>query len=91
MKFRGTPFVSAMVIFSKSTKIIVLLKAMKFTKPLVTVVSMLISAIGYGVWLGPWFGIGLVLMIFIHEMGHIIALRFKGFETSGVLLRSFYD
>lgn len=33
--------------------------------------------------MGPWFGIGLVLLIFIHEMGHIVALRLKGYETNG--------
>lgn len=76
-------FLAAMVVFAKSTKIIAALKVLKFGKPLVTVVSMAISAIFYGIWLGPWFGIGLVAMIFIHEMGHVIALRLKGMETPG--------
>lgn len=76
-------FLAAMMIFAKSTKIITALKVLKFGKPLVTVVSMAISAIFYGIWLGPWFGVGLVAMIFVHEMGHVIALRLKGMETPG--------
>lgn len=76
-------FFAAVVIFFKSTKIIAALKVLKFGKPLVTIVSMAISAVFYGIWLGPWFGVGLVAMIFIHEMGHVIALRLKGMETPG--------
>jgi len=74
---------AGLILMSKSTKIVAALKVLKFSKPLITVISMLISAILYGIWLGPWFGVGLVLMLFIHEMGHIIALRLKGLETPG--------
>ncbi|MCX6819716.1 MAG: site-2 protease family protein [Candidatus Adlerbacteria bacterium] len=74
---------AAMTIFIKSTKIVAALKVLKFTKPLITVISMAISAVLYGIGLGPWFGVGLVAMLFIHEMGHIIALRMKGYETPG--------
>ena len=76
-------FLAGFMILLKSTKIIAVLKLLKFTKPLVTVISLLISAIFYGFWLGPWFAIGFLAMLFIHEMGHIIALRIKGMETSG--------
>lgn len=72
-----------MTVMMKSTKIIAALKLLKFGKPLITLISMLISAILYGIWLGPWFGVGLVAMIFIHEMGHVIALRIKGYEIRG--------
>ena len=74
---------AAFTVFVKSTKIIAALKVLTFTKPLVTVISMAVSAVLYGIWLGPWFGVGLVAMLFIHEMGHIIALRMKGYETHG--------
>ena len=74
---------AAFTVFVKSTKIIAALKVLKFTKPLVTVISMAVSAVLYGIWLGPWFGVGLVAMLFIHEMGHIIALRMRGYETHG--------
>ncbi len=70
-------------VFLKGSKILVVLKAVKFSKPIITAVSMVISAIAYGIWLGPWFGIGLVAMLFVHEMGHVMAMRFKGMEVSG--------
>ncbi len=77
-------FIAAGILVAlKSTKIIAALKLLKFTKPLVTAISLVISAIFYGIWLGPWFGIGFLAMLFIHEMGHIIALRIKGIETPG--------
>ncbi|MBM3261094.1 hypothetical protein FJY93_01610 [Candidatus Kaiserbacteria bacterium] len=75
--------IAAITVMAKSSKIIAALKVLKFGKPLITVISMAISAVAYGIWLGPWFGIGLIVMIFIHEMGHVIALRLKGFETKG--------
>ncbi|MFA6433002.1 MAG: site-2 protease family protein [Candidatus Paceibacterota bacterium] len=74
---------AGLVILTKSTKVIAALKVLKFGKPLITLISMLVSAVLYGIWLGPWFGVGLVLMIFVHEMGHVIALRLKGMETPG--------
>lgn len=72
-----------MMILLKSGKVIAALKTLKFTKPLATLLSMLVSALAYGWWLGPWFGVGLVAIIFLHEMGHVIALRWRGFETRG--------
>jgi hypothetical protein len=48
------------VVVLKSSKIISALKVLKFGKPIVTAVTMLISAVAYGIWLGPWFGVGLV-------------------------------
>lgn len=59
------------------------LKLLKFSKPLVTIFTMAFSAVVYGLTLGPWFGAGLVAMLFLHEMGHVAALRLKGIETPG--------
>lgn len=77
------PALAVFTLFMKSTKLLAALKSISFAKPLITIISMLISAIVYGLWLGPWFGIGLVAIIFVHEMGHIIAMRQRGFETPG--------
>lgn len=74
------------VLLTKSTKLIKifkLLKLMKFTKAFMTFASMIISAFVYAIFLGPWFAIGLILMLFIHEMGHIIALKIKGYSAPG--------
>jgi Zn-dependent protease len=36
----------------------------------------------YGLALGIWFSVGLVAMLFIHEIGHVIALRRKHLPTA---------
>lgn len=69
-------------VFAKFTKLVKLTKFVKLAKPLITVVSMSISAIVYAFWLGPWFSIGLVSMLFIHEMGHVVAMKARGYKAS---------
>src|ERR1700733_275442 len=83
MSVQKRSFTGMILVLVKSTKIVAILKVLKFSKPLITVISMLVSTILYGLWLGPWFAVGLISMLFIHEMGHIIALRIKGYETHG--------
>ena len=41
-----------------------------------------LSAFVYAFWLGPWFSIAFVIMLFIHEMGHVMAMKIKGMPTS---------
>lgn len=55
---------------------------MKFAKPMITFATMALSAFAYAFWLGPWFAIGLVGMLFLHELGHVIAVRLKGHDVS---------
>ena len=44
--------------------------------------SMFVSAAVY-VWLGGWwFGIGLVLLLFVHEMGHVLEAKRQGLPVS---------
>src|SRR3954451_24646753 len=44
--------------------------------------SMFVSAAIY-VWIGGWwFGIGLVVLLFVHEMGHVIEARHQGLPVS---------
>lgn len=69
----------------KSTKLIKVFEAvklLKFVKPLLTFGTMAISALVYSLFLGPWFSVGLVVMLFIHEMGHVWAMQMKGMPTS---------
>lgn len=67
---------------TKFAKIITVLKFAKFTKLLVTATSMLISALAYGFAFGPLFAVALIGMLFVHEMGHVIALRHKGYPVT---------
>src|SRR5919199_1765535 len=51
--------------------------------------SIFVSAAVY-VWLGGWwFGIGLVVLLFIHEMGHVLEARRQGLPVSAPLFVPF--
>ncbi|MDX6436889.1 MAG: hypothetical protein QOK34_1723, partial [Gaiellaceae bacterium] len=51
--------------------------------------SMFVSAAFY-VWLGGWwFGIGLVVLLFIHEMGHVFEAKHQGLPVSAPLFIPF--
>src|SRR5437868_4676391 len=51
--------------------------------------SMFVSAAFY-VWLGGWwFGIGLVVLLFVHEMGHVLEARHQGLPVSAPLFIPF--
>jgi Zn-dependent protease len=50
---------------------------------------MLVSAAVY-VWIGGWwFGVGLVLLLFVHEMGHVLEARRQGLPVSAPLFIPF--
>lgn len=49
----------------------------------------LISIFAYAMWLGWEFAVGIVLLIFIHEMGHVIALRRFGVKASAPIFIPF--
>ena len=66
----------------KASKLVTLLKLAKFTKILVTATSMLVSLLAYDLFIGPWMAIGLIAMLFVHEMGHVFAMRQKGLPTA---------
>ena len=45
--------------------------------------SFFISAAAYSLWFHNWsFGVGFALMIFVHELGHIIEARRQGLQVS---------
>ena len=52
-------------------------------------VSMFISAAFY-VWFGGWwFGIGLIVLLFVHEMGHVLEAKRQGLPVSAPLFIPF--
>lgn len=69
------------VILGKSAKLLKVLKAFKIAKPFLTLATMSLSMFAYAFWLGPWFAIAFVLLLFIHEMGHVAAMRLRGLGT----------
>src|SRR5438309_8565783 len=51
--------------------------------------SMFVSAAVY-IWIGGWaFGVGLVLLLFVHEMGHVIEARRQGLPVSAPMFIPF--
>jgi Zn-dependent protease len=51
--------------------------------------SMFVSAAVY-VWIGGWaFGIGLVLLLFVHEMGHVLEARHQGLPVTAPMFIPF--
>jgi Zn-dependent protease len=73
---------SGIIIATKLSKLMVLVKTVKFFKLAVSFASLLISLLAYGFTLGFGFAIGLMAMLLIHEIGHIIAARRCGLSTS---------
>jgi len=72
-------------LLSKSAKLMKLVKAVKFLKfgkIAITFATMALSAFVYSFTMGIWFSVGFVLMLFIHEMGHVIALKLKRLPAS---------
>ena len=53
-------------------------------------ISMVVSIGAYALLGGWWFGLGLVLLIFVHEMGHVLELRRQGVPASAPLFIPFF-
>ena len=58
-------------------------------KILTTSLSMLVSIGAYTFIFGFWFAVGFVVLLLIHEMGHVIQLRREGVEASAPLFIPF--
>lgn len=71
-------FAVVLALLAKSAK---LLKLFKVAKPIVLFVSMAISVIAYTFVFGPWLALAFVVLLLLHEMGHVVALRMKGYDT----------
>ena len=60
----------------------VLLLALVKIKAVTTLGTMFVSIVAYGLAFGWPFAVGFVLLLFVHEMGHVIQLRREGVEAS---------
>ncbi|HEX5592101.1 MAG TPA: site-2 protease family protein [Solirubrobacterales bacterium] len=59
-----------------------LLLALVKVKAVTTLGTMFVSIAAYGLAFGWPFAVGFVLLLFVHEMGHVIQLRREGVEAS---------
>jgi Zn-dependent protease len=55
---------------------------LKLGKLAPTLLSMLVALFFYAVFFGPAFGIGVVLLILVHELGHVAASLYEGVPMS---------
>ncbi len=61
--------------------LLLLLSGAKLGKLLTTGGSMLVSVLVYS-WIFGWrYALGFVLLLFVHEMGHFLAARYKGLDV----------
>lgn len=47
-----------------------------------TLISMMIAVLVYGLFFGVPFAVGFVLLIWVHEMGHVLVLKRLGYQAS---------
>ena len=84
-KFGGA--IAAIVAFLTKLKAILLLLP-KF-KLLTTAGTMIVSIVAYGALWGFSFAAGFVILLLVHEMGHVIALRREGIKASAPMFIPF--
>ena len=56
---------------------------------LATLFSALVSFGAYSLFYGAWFGVALVAMIFVHEMGHVLEIRRQGMRATAPIFIPF--
>jgi Zn-dependent protease len=78
--------VAILAFLAKIKSILLLLPKAKF---LVTAGSMAVSIAAYTTIWGFWFAIGFVVLLLVHEMGHVIQLRREGLQASAPMFIPF--
>ncbi len=58
-------------------------------KLLVTAGTALVSVAAYSLWFGWTFAVGFVVLLFVHEMGHVLQLRREGLKASAPMFIPF--
>jgi Zn-dependent protease len=59
-------------------------------KLLTTAGTALVSVAAYSLFWGWWFAVGFVVLLFVHEMGHVIQLRREGIKASTPMFIPFF-
>ena len=84
---RIAPLGAALIAFLTKIKAIILL--LPKVKLLATAATMAVSVAAYGAIWGFAFGAGFVILLLVHEMGHVIALRREGIRASAPMFIPF--
>ncbi|MEA2349737.1 MAG: hypothetical protein QOG86_678 [Thermoleophilaceae bacterium] len=85
----GAIAAAAVVIVKFAAKLKALLLLLPKLKILTTSASMLVSVAAYSLIWGWQFAVGFVLLLLVHEMGHVIQLRREGVPASAPLFIPF--
>src|SRR3954454_24177914 len=86
---RGAIAAALALIVSLAGKLKAVLLLLPKLKLLTTSGSMLVSIGAYALIWGWQFAVGFVLLLFVHEMGHVIQLRREGVEASAPIFIPF--
>lgn len=78
-KQKGVIATAGLLILSKLKWLLVTLKVFKFGG---TLISLVLSLVTYAVLFGWQFGVALIYVLFVHEMGHLVAAKIKGIKTT---------
>ena len=88
-RFGGIAAGAGLLLVKFGAKLKVLLFALPKLKLFTTSASMLVSIVAYQLLFGWAFSVGFVLLLLIHEMGHVIQLRREGVEASAPMFIPF--
>jgi Zn-dependent protease len=85
----GALLVIGAVVIKFATKLKALLFLLPKVKLLATSATMLVSVAAYALFWGWSFAVGFVLLLLVHEMGHVIQLRREGIKSSAPMFIPF--
>ena len=88
-RFGGALVTAGVLIFSFAGKLKALLLLLPKLKLFTTSATMLVSIAAYALFWGWKFAIGFVLLLLVHEMGHVLQLRREGIEASAPMFIPF--
>lgn len=80
------PLIALALLATKAKSILLILPKLKL---LTTSASMLVSILAYQLIFGWAFAVGFVLLLLVHELGHVIQLRREGIEASAPMFIPF--
>jgi Zn-dependent protease len=88
-RFGGIAVGAGLILAKFGTKLKVLLVALPKVKLFSTSASMLVSIAAYQLIFGWPFAVGFVLLLLLHELGHVIQLRREGIKASAPMFIPF--
>jgi Zn-dependent protease len=88
-RFGGAIAALAILLFNFGAKLKTVLLLLPKAKLLTTSGSMLVSVAAYALIWGWQFALGFVLLLFVHEMGHVIQLRREGVPATAPMFIPF--